>query len=121
MKPILLEQAFGVTQPTTKPLNVLARFKSMNLFVEGTNRLQATQSSGSRSHRPPPFGASKLNVMYSIKPKVEPGSSMSTSQKLFKSSSSLHLGKMLMLCSLESISKVSEMLVSKQVCIETLK
>jgi len=108
LQPILLEQTFGVTQPTTKPLNVLARFKSMNIFVEGANRLQATRSSrGSRSHRPPPFGASRLNAMYYVKPKVEPGSSMSTSQRLFKSSSSLHLGKMLKLCSLESISKVS--------------
>ncbi len=115
LQAILLGQAFGVTRPTAKSLNALIGFKFVNLLVGGAKRLQATQSSrGSRSHQPPPFGASKLNTMRFLKPKVEPGSGRSTSQNLFKSSSSLHSRKMLKLCSLESLSKVSRMLVSKQ-------
>ncbi len=122
LQPILLEQTFGVTHLAIESLIALARFKSMNLLVERAKRLQATQSSrGSRFHRPPPLGASKLNVMCFIKPKVEPCSGRSTSQSFLKSSSSsLRSRKMFKSCSLENISKVS-MLVSKQTCIRTLK
>jgi superfamily II helicase len=122
LQPILLEQTFGVTHLAIESLIALARFKSMNLLVERAKRLQGTQSSrGSRFHRPPPFGASKLNVMCFIKPKVEPCSGRSTSQSFLKSSSSsLRSRKMFKSCSLENISKVS-MLVSKQTCIRTLK
>jgi len=60
--------------------------------------------------------------MHCIEPKVEPWSGRSTSQSFLKSSSSsLCSRKMLKLCSLENISKVSKMLVSKQACIRTLK
>lgn len=56
-----------------------------------------------------------------IKPKVELGLGKSTPQSIFKYLSSLCLGKMSKLCSLESISKMSKMLVWKQTCVRTLK
>jgi hypothetical protein len=114
LQSMLLEQACDVTQPMAKSLNVTIGSRFANVFVGGVGKIQVTQTQSSRSSRsqePPPFGASRLNVMRSIKPKVEPCLGKSTPQSFFKSLSSLRLGKMSKLCSLESISKMSKMLV----------
>jgi len=87
--------------------NIGSRFA--NLFVGGVGKIQATQTQLSRSSRleqPPAFGASRLNVICSIKPKVEPRLGRNTPQSFFKSLSLVHLRKMSKLCSLESISKM---------------
>ncbi len=114
LQPILLEQACDVTQLVAKSLNTSIGSRFANVLVGGVGKIQATQTQSlesSRSQQSPPFGASRLNVMHFIKPKVEPGLGRSTPQSFFKSLSSLHLRKMSKLCSLESISKVSKMLV----------
>ncbi len=118
---VLLGQVFGVTQPMAKSLNVLVGFKFVNLLGKEANRLQATQSSGgSRSRQPPPFGASRLNTMRFLKPKVEPSLGRSTSQNLFKSSSSLHSRKMSKLCR-KHIQSVNDVGFKTNACIRTLK
>jgi hypothetical protein len=113
LQPILLEQVCDVTQFMAKSLNATIGSRFANVLVRGVGKIQATQTQllGSSRSQPPPFGASKLNVMHFIKPKVELGLGKSTPQSIFKYLSSLCLGKMSKLCSLESISKMSKMLV----------